>query len=64
MGEVTLTDLVGKMIDNSNKLPSKDILEKINGIAFRKSDDFPSTQIVVKLYYKIKLLNVTNLLIY
>ena len=28
------------MIDNSNKLPSKDILEKINGIAFRKSDDF------------------------
>lgn len=39
-GEVTLTDLVGKMIDNSNKLPSKDILEKINGIAFRKSDDF------------------------
>jgi len=39
-GEVTLTDLVGKMIDNNNKLPNKDILEKINGIAFRKSDDF------------------------
>jgi len=34
-GEITITELVGLMMNNNNKLPSYEILKKINGIAIR-----------------------------
>jgi radical SAM superfamily enzyme YgiQ (UPF0313 family) len=35
-GEITLSELVKKMLNNSNRLPSQKELEKIKGIAFNK----------------------------
>ena len=35
-GEITLQEILEKMLENNNKLPSKEQLANIDGIAFRK----------------------------
>jgi len=44
-GEITLSDIVNKMINNNNCLPGKEILENIPGIAFRENDNFSRYQV-------------------
>lgn len=43
-GELTLTELVGKMLDNHHKLPNKEVLETIQGIAFVRETHHPEEQ--------------------
>ncbi len=38
-GEYSFGELIDKIMENGNKLPGKDILEKIHGIAFLNEDD-------------------------
>ena len=38
-GEITITELAGLMMNNNNKLPSYDILKKVNGIAIREKEE-------------------------
>jgi amino acid adenylation domain-containing protein/non-ribosomal peptide synthase protein (TIGR01720 family) len=38
-GELTLADLVEKMMANNNKLPGEDVLDRVKGIAFIKEQD-------------------------
>jgi len=40
-GELTLEELVRKMIENGNRLPAEDVLETISGIAFIRDQDKP-----------------------
>ena len=44
-GEVTLSDIVNKMINNNNCLPEKETLKNIPGIAFREDDNFARFQV-------------------
>ena len=43
-GEITLSDICNKMINNNNCLPDKEILKNMPGIAFRENDDFSKYQ--------------------
>ena len=36
-GEITITELVGLMMDNDNKLPTHDILKNVHGMALREN---------------------------
>ena len=47
-GEITLTDLVGRMINNGNKLPPYEELKKIPGIALLQKTNFESIEISKK----------------
>ncbi len=38
-GEITITELVGLMMDNDNKLPTHDILKKVHGMALRNNEE-------------------------
>ncbi|MGD2087188.1 MAG: condensation domain-containing protein [Candidatus Aminicenantes bacterium] len=38
-GELTLAEIIEKIMEHGNQLPPDDILEKINGIAFMKRED-------------------------
>lgn len=42
-GEVTFSELIGKVIENNGKLPGKDILGRIAGIAFASPEQGPTT---------------------
>ena len=44
-GEVTVSELVSEMIKNGNKLPSKEILREIPGLAFVDEKNIPKTNI-------------------
>ena len=44
-GEITVTELVGFMMNNGNQLPSYDILKKMNGIAIREQKEKEKTQL-------------------
>jgi len=44
-GEITLSEIIGAMIDNNNILPKSDVINNISGIAYRKAKA-PSREII------------------
>ncbi|NOQ24722.1 MAG: AMP-binding protein [Bacteroidales bacterium] len=52
-GEITFSELIGKIIENNKQLPNVDELEKINGLIFRKDIKKIRDQNVKPIYYDL-----------